>query len=103
MKLSILAAAAIGCAVAAVPAHARDTVEIASAVVAVDDYDLTSPTGLADLNRKIERTAREVCGLDEINRGRHFAAGPARQCYRDAMAKAERRVAEIVRQERLGG
>jgi len=105
MKLFAIAPAImIGAAMLSAPASAGITSEEAiRAVVDASEFDLTTPTGLSQLNRKIERVAREVCGLDEINRGRQFAAGPAKACYRDAMAAANRRVAELARKEGLGG
>jgi len=104
MKLfAITSAMMIGAAMLSAPASAATSEEVVRAAIDASEFDLTTPTGLSQLNRKIERVAREVCGLDEINRGRQFAPGPAKACYRDAMAAANRRVAELTRKEGLGG
>ena len=54
------AAAAIGAAPAvAQPSTAEDAYSVS---IAYDDLNLSSPSGLRSLDRRIERAGREVCG-----------------------------------------
>ena len=60
------------------------------AMVGLDDVDLGTPAGVAEAERRVTRTAREICRPVAVP-----GPGPGRidgRCYRQAMANARRQI-----------
>jgi UrcA family protein len=93
MKMQSLALA-LAAAVLAAPAMAAD--EAPSVGVRYGDLDLTSESGQRQLDLRLERAAREVCGLDVKATGTHLQAQHSRTCYREARRHLDQQYAEVV-------
>ena len=94
-----LAAATLSLAPAAYAADNQENrVEVAYA-----DLDLTSEEGIAELDRRIDEAAREVCGVDNIRVGTRLPSRSARKCYEQAKLQLDTHFAQIKRDAYLGG
>ena len=91
MQSLALALAAAGLAV---PAAAAD--EAPRIGVHYGDLDLTSAEGQRQLDLRLERAAREVCGVNETVVGSHLRSQHSRECYREARRDLDRQYAEAV-------
>lgn len=97
LALALAAAPAAAASLAIEPA--RDTRE-----VRFDDLNLASPAGLASLERRIERAARDLCGIG----GTEHIAGlraqqAARICFAETKATATQQVAAARAERARGG
>jgi UrcA family protein len=90
----VLAAAAI---TFAVPAAAE------SMSVKYDDLDLTTATGQKQLAQRLDKAAREVCGMTDQRTGTRMTSPDTRKCYADARASAKERFAAIMSGSQAGG
>lgn len=93
-----LAAAALTLAPAA---GAKD--EPRTSGIAYGDLDLSTKEGVAELDRRIEAAAREVCGMDESTLGTRIVSRDARNCLREARRQLDQHFAKIKRDASLGG
>lgn len=84
---------------AAVPAAAADP-EIRSQTVFYGDLDLASDAGVAELDRRIDRAARNVCGFDNQRTGTRIRSAEMRNCHAQALRGLEVNLAALVRQAR---
>lgn len=84
------------------PAMASPT-EAASVTVQHDDLNLESVRGQKTLERRLNRAARSVCGIDDAVSGTRIRSEATNQCYRQARAGAMRSYAALMRNYRLGG
>lgn len=87
-------AAAIGAAAlsaTAVPAIAGDKPDGRTSV-SYSDLDLSSEAGRAELNKRFEQAAREMCGVSDTTK----LSGKARYCYEQRSKQLEGRVAAIL-------
>ena len=103
MKSAIFALAAAGSALAlmgAVPAAAQSNRDM---VIVHSDLNLNSPTGQKTLKRRIDKAAREFCGMDRQLTGSRVRANQDTECYRQAKALATQQMAKLVDDARLGG
>ena len=89
-------------AAVAVPAHAAST-DSASVAVRYSDLDLATEQGQKTLEERLDRAARQVCGLDERATGTRIAGREATACYRQAKEQLARQVARVVDNSRTGG
>lgn len=80
---------------AAAPALANGY-ETRSVEVAYHDLDLTTLEGVQKFDRRVDRAARDVCGLNDIATGTRIPASGAHACYREAKDKIGARVAALV-------
>jgi UrcA family protein len=87
-------ALALAAVVLAAPAAAAD--EAPSVGVRYGDLDLTSAEGQRKLDLRLERAAREVCGLNETVVGSHLRSPESRTCYREARRHLDQQYAELV-------
>ncbi len=102
----VLSAAALILAtsgVAIAPAVSAQNVETRTTGVTHTDLDLATPEGVAELDRRIDRAAKQVCGMDEVEVGTRARSRESRQCYRDAKRQLERQFAQIVNDAQRGG
>ena len=93
MRMQSLALA-LTAAVLAAPVLAAD--EAPSVGVRYGDLDLTTAAGQRQLDRRLERAAREVCGLNERAVGSHHRPQHSRECYREARRHLDQQYAELV-------
>ena len=93
MRMQSLALA-FAAAVLAVPALAAD--EAPSVGVRYGDLDLASASGQRQLDLRLERAVREVCGMNEKATGSHLRSQNSRECYREARRDLDRQYAELV-------
>lgn len=98
MKTPLIALAAGLAVLAPLPAAAQQTVSVEHR-----DLNLASPEGQAALDKRIERAARQVCGLDETRTGTRLAPLKDMKCYRQAKAQVKKQVAAAVAAQQLGG
>ncbi|MEW4449375.1 UrcA family protein [Qipengyuania sp. JC766] len=64
------------------------------------DLDLATEQGQKTLERRIDRAAREICGLDDTTLGTRIRDRESRQCYTRAKASAERQVTALIGKSR---
>lgn len=96
MKTTFAILAAVGLAATAVPASAEQI------DVTYEDLDLSNPAGQKTLSSRIEKAAREVCGYT-VETGTRMRAPAARECYKEAKAKANLQFAALVTAAAKGG
>jgi len=100
MRMQSLALA-LAAAVLAAPVAAAD--EAPSVGVRYGDLDLTSEEGQRQLDRRLERAAREVCGLNEKVVGSHLRSQHSRECYREARRDLDQQYAQLVSRKAAAG
>jgi UrcA family protein len=71
--------------------------------VKYSDLNLASADGVAELERRIERAAKKVCGASRLPTGSRIADIDARQCVAKAKASAAQSFAAALEQQRRGG
>ena len=68
-----------------------------AAQVHYKDLDLKTAEGKTELNRRIEKAARTVCGLDQApTTGSRMHSRSQTDCYRNAMRQIEPQFARLV-------
>ena len=100
MRMQSLALA-LATAVLAVPAAAAD--QAPSVAVHYGDLNLTSEDGQRQLDLRLERAAREVCGVNEKATGSHLTSQHSRVCYREARRELDQQYAEVVSRKSAAG
>jgi len=101
MRMQSLAVA-LAAAVLAAPVAAKD--EAPTIGIHYGDLDLTSEAGQRELDVRLERAAREVCGVNEKVVGSHLRSRHSRECYREARRSLDQQYAQLVtRKSATGG
>lgn len=104
MKSAFFALAAAGSALAlmgaAAPALAKSNGDM---VIKYSDLNLNSPSGQKSLERRIDKAARDFCGIDRQKTGTRIPARQDTDCYRQAKALATQQMAKLLDDSRLGG
>lgn len=90
---SITLAAALTLAGTAVAAQETDT---RTTGVTYRDLDLSTAEGRAELDRRIDNAARQVCGVNERQLGSNIMTRESRTCYRSAKRELEQHFAQII-------
>ncbi len=88
-----LAVVATGIVLSPAIAYAQDE---RTASISYSDLDLSTESGVAALEQRIERAARYVCGLDDVNLGTRLRSREARQCVSEARTSIEESLAEVI-------
>lgn len=96
MKFIAAIAATAGLATAA-PAFAE------SVSVEYKDLDLSTEAGQVELESRLDKAARQVCGLDDIRTGTRIRSTESRKCYTDAKEQLSDRIASLVAKQAKGG
>lgn len=97
MKRSIIAIAAMGAALVTSPGFANEM------NVDYRDLNLTTIEGQKRLEYRIESAAKKVCGYNEVKTGSRVKSTEFHRCYAKAKASAQKQMAAIVDDQRLGG
>ena len=91
-KQFALAATGIAATLGAVPANAEPmTIKVPYA-----DLDLHTADGQQELDRRLDRAARKVCGFGAYRPNGPMEIGAARECYLDAKKVVAARLAQAV-------
>jgi len=101
MKTPIIALAAASLAITASPALAGGDQQ--TMTVEYEDLNLASEAGVARLEQRIDKAAREVCGVNAIRTGTRMKSLSGQRCVSDAKAQAMKQFASVIERERLGG
>ena len=88
-----LLAAMLAATVFAVPASASSS---GAVNVKYTDLDLNTEAGQAQLERRIDKAAREVCGVGEIHTGSIMPSRASQQCYAQTKATVHEQVAQAI-------
>ncbi|OZA92064.1 UrcA family protein [Altererythrobacter sp. H2] len=104
MKAALLAfAGTLASLTAIAPAAAEVATRTNTTSVQYADLNLSHPEGQAALERRIDRAARKVCGLDQQRTGTRLVPLEDTRCYRQAKAEAKKQVAAAAAEQQLGG
>jgi UrcA family protein len=98
MRKILIAAAALATLGVAVPATAQESI-----AVPYRDLNLATPEGQRALDNRINRAARQVCFLDEVQTGTRLRDPAKQECYRQARLKARQAMASLIAAEQRGG
>lgn len=90
-------AAVFGALLAAQPVLAE------TAAITFDDLDLKTAEGKAELDRRVEKAAKEICGYNEAAIGSRMASREAQMCMKDTQKQIKKSVAAIVNNKAAGG
>ena len=71
--------------------------------VTIADLDLASASGQRELDTRIRRAARSVCGVDTTPTGTHVPEAGSMTCFREALRSLRARVAQAIAEQRRGG
>jgi UrcA family protein len=94
MRYPAILAAALGAAtVFAAPAAAETPPSVA---VRYADLDLSTTAGQVQLERRIDRAVRSICGSDRLPTGSRLPSPGTRQCYDETKARVHAQVAEAI-------
>lgn len=103
MSIRSIALALAAAATLAVPAVASAaTKETTTTGVHYKDLDLASAGGQKELERRIDKAARSVCGMDENVVGSRISARDSRECYRTARQQLGEQVSRLVKDSAAG-
>lgn len=102
MKTFAIAAAALGLACTTTPALAGE-VQKMSMEIELADIDLASASGQKLLDQRIEKAARTVCRVTNVETGTRLMNRDARTCLAKARADARQQVAAITGDRQRGG
>lgn len=67
------------------------------------DLNLSTAEGQKALDRRIDRAARQACGVDSRSTGTRIRSREARECYRDLKAQAYKQFAARFGEQVKGG
>lgn len=67
------------------------------------DLDLSTDEGKAELERRIDKAAKDICGSDEVQVGTRLRSREQRECYRQAKREFDRHFAQIIEDAQRGG
>lgn len=113
MKRAYLAVATIGSVIAlygtlagaATPAFAEAGTNTVpqTMVVKYADLNLASAKDQKILERRIDKAAKKICGLDRARTGTRLKSRDAQDCYREAKANAAKQFAGLIKEQRIDG
>lgn len=88
---------------ATTPAAGATPDDAHTAGVSYADLDLTTKDGRDELDRRIDRAAKEACGFTEAQVGTRLRTSEQRSCYRQAKRQLDRHLARVVEDAQRGG
>ena len=75
--------------------------EQANTTIRYSDLDLSTKKGVKMLEKRIEDTAKEVCGVTRSET--RVISGETRSCVKNFKAQAKNQFAAVIEQQRRGG
>ena len=103
MKFATLALVSASLIATPIAASAATSGEQRTTGVTYSDLDLSTEQGRAELDRRIDNAARQVCGMDDAVLGTRLPGRQERQCYREAREQLDRHFARVIEQNRGQG
>jgi len=103
MRINTFGLAFAAAALAMAPSVAYAGSEQRTTGVVYSDLNLASDAGREELDRRIDRAAKQVCGVGEITLGTRIESRDARQCYNQAKRDLDQHFAGVLRNSQLGG
>ncbi len=97
MFKTISIALASGVLALAGPAHAQER-DTRTTGVTYLDLDLATEAGQAELARRIEDAAKQVCGMNERAIGSNIVTRESRTCFREAKRQLEQHFEPVIAQ-----
>lgn len=94
-----LAAALVSGAMLASPVMAEEAMSIE---VRYSDLDLSTQEGQDSLERRLNRAAEQVCGINPRVTGVALPSTESRRCYRETVEQFERQIATIAERQQRG-
>jgi UrcA family protein len=82
------------------PAMAAETQAVA---IRTSDLNLADPSAQRVLDRRIDRAARRICGLDQVRTATRLPSESSKACYEQALRATRAQVAEVAQNARRGG
>ncbi len=101
-KLSITAAFALAASAMTIAPTAALAQEGTSVQVTYEDLDLSTEGGVRELENRIDRAAKEICG-DTARTGTRINNREARECVNEIKQQINAQFAELVDNARRGG
>jgi UrcA family protein len=98
----MLALATAALTIAPVAAMAQATDQRTTGVT-YSDLDLSTEAGRAELERRIDTAARQVCAIGESDVGTRIVTREKRACYREAREQLDQRFARVISEGRDNG
>ncbi len=99
-----LALAAGSLAATALPAYAAEAESKGQGIsVKYRDLDLASAEGKQVLEQRLDRAAREVCGVGQTTTGTRLPNRESARCYRETRTQLNQQFARLVADEARGG
>ncbi|HEX7711665.1 MAG TPA: UrcA family protein [Sphingomonadaceae bacterium] len=95
--MPLIFAAAAGALLAAQPAIAE------SLAVPYDDLDLSTPQGQKKLEQRIDKAAKQVCGVNSAVTGTRLPSPEAHECVKQAKQEIGRKLAALFDRQKAGG
>ncbi len=79
------------------PTFAATPERAPAAEVRYTDLDLKTAAGKTELNRRIDKAARSVCGLDQaVTTGSRIRSHSQNTCYKNALSQIEPQFARLI-------
>lgn len=101
--LMFAAACALISSTAAMPALAGETQEPVTMSVKYKDLNLGSPEGQKQLELRLQRAAKRVCGYDSPITGSRIVSRERKACFDKALNGAMQSYAMLIENHQLGG
>lgn len=102
MKTLAIAAAAFGLICTAAPAYAEGATTM-TLEIETSDINLDTPAGQKLLDQRIEKAARTVCRMTDVDTGTRVMNRDARNCLAKARVDARQQVAAMIADRQRGG
>lgn len=106
IKSFALATASLGLAFGTAPAFAADDgTHVPEAQLSYDDLDLSTIDGQRELDRRIDKLAKTMCGANKRVTGTRIRENSRAisECVEAARASAKQQMAAIIEDQRRGG
>lgn len=97
MKTRFALAASLAALLAAPVVHAE------TAAISLNDLDLSTAQGKAELDRRVHKAARDVCGMEDVMVGSRIIPAETRKCYKDALRQIKKSLAAVTDKKAAGG
>jgi len=66
------------------------------------DLDLSTESGVTQLNRRIDDAAKQICSAGAVRTGTILPSQAEQQCRRETVRKLQERVAAVIQEDQRG-